>query len=79
MDENEQEMISIPRRKAFNEDKVCCSWAHMSLKVLDLERTGHIALETHVNSCTEQLEQRTHRETGVIICGFWEKKAIESS
>lgn len=45
MADNEKELLSLPRRKAFNDDTACVSGAHISLRSTELERT----LETEID------------------------------
>lgn len=48
--EREQDLLSVPRWKAFQEDTACASREHMKLTAAELERTLDIALQIVVNT-----------------------------
>lgn len=54
MDETDQEIISVPRRIAYQEDTACDIRADMSFAVVDLERTCNTAPEIMLNTYHEK-------------------------
>lgn len=48
-------MLSIPRRKAGQEDTTCASRAYMKMKAAELERTLDIVLQIVVNTYPEDI------------------------
>ena len=53
--ESDEDMLSIPRKKACEEDTACASKPHMSLTAADLERTSEIATRIAANDYPEDL------------------------
>ena len=53
LDEEEQELLSIPRKKACKEDTACASWAHITVTAVELEGTLNKAPSRILNQYPE--------------------------
>lgn len=54
LDENDQELLIVSRRKACQEDTGCVSRTYMNLTVAELERTLDISMDIFIKSYPEE-------------------------